>query len=229
MAENQAGSPAPDSLEQARLYALRALSRAQQFVKLRAEEQDLMGIVQPLQALCDLLKSEQIHQPPMPAVAALSVVREHLPSVVDGPKSVEPKAMDVADSIDTEPVLSPTTASLIQLRDWILVEMSKPEPTGSRTLVSWYDHLAQTLNLDQVVAFEDSGLFNYERQQCVAVEPTADPAQHNMISKSVRPGYMRGSQLVRPQEVAIFNTENPLSGDDREATKCGEITPSASL
>lgn len=100
--------------------------------------------------------------------------------------------------------LSVTIQELIKLRDWVLLA-KKNQPKGDNTVLSAiYQQLGRILAQEGVIGIEDTGLFNYERQQIIATQTTDDPEQDEYICDTVRSGYLFQGQLIRPQEVILY-------------------------
>lgn len=108
-------------------------------------------------------------------------------------------------AIESEPELSETAQELIKLRDWVLLAQSGKNPASPQVLGAIYKKLAQILAQEGVTVIEESGPFNYERQQVISTQPTDDPEKDDWVYDTVRPGYLFEGGLIRPQEVIVYS------------------------
>jgi molecular chaperone GrpE (heat shock protein) len=65
----------------------------------------------------------------------------------------------------------------------------------------------------------DDGPVNASRHTVVAVRPATADGPEGWIAGTVRPGYLHGGQLIRPQQVVAYTIEQPagtMEGNDHE-------------
>jgi hypothetical protein len=99
----------------------------------------------------------------------------------------------------------PATAErLIKLRDWILLSRAQGDEGAPRVLDGLYRELGKVLEREGVEPLEADGPFDDQRQQVIQTEPTDDPARHDRVCATVRPGYLFHGRLLRPQEVTVY-------------------------
>lgn len=98
---------------------------------------------------------------------------------------------------------SPTAQELIKLRDWVLIAKDGDPSSVAQIMGGLYRKLGGVLEKEGVTALEGGGPFDDERQQVIETRETDDPRQHNQVCGTVRPGYLFGGELIRPQEVII--------------------------
>lgn len=103
-----------------------------------------------------------------------------------------------------EPELSGAAKELIELRDWVLLAKTGDNASTPELLESLYQQLGQVLEKEGVKSLEDTGVYNYERQEVIATRAIDDPDKDDLICETVRPGYMFNGKLVRFQEVTIY-------------------------
>jgi len=106
----------------------------------------------------------------------------------------------------TSSSISPTAKQLINLRDWVLLAKSDCEVIKPELMDSVYKKLAKILELEGVIALEDTGLFDMDKHEIVGTEPTENPKENDLIHSTIRPGYLFKDKLIRPQEVIIYST-----------------------
>jgi hypothetical protein len=111
-------------------------------------------------------------------------------------------------AIEPEPELSETARELIKLRDWVLLAQSGDNPASPQVLEAIYKKLGQILAQEGVTVIEESGPFNYERQQVISTQPTDDPDKDDWVCDTVRPGYLFEGSLIRFQEVIVYSYED---------------------
>ena len=110
--------------------------------------------------------------------------------------------------IEPEPELSVTIKELIKLRDWVLLAKKNKTEGSPEVLSAIYQKLGQILEQEGVTVIEETGSFNYERQQVIATQVTNDPAQDDCICDTVRPGYLFQDKLIRPQEAIVYSFQS---------------------
>lgn len=103
-----------------------------------------------------------------------------------------------------EPKLSATGEALIRLRDWLLVAKTREEQHEILLLESLDQKLVKILSLEGVEVLEEVDTFNPDHQQVIEVQPTRNQDKDGKIYVSLRPGYIFHSQIIRPQEVIVY-------------------------
>ena len=107
--------------------------------------------------------------------------------------------------IESEAELSNAIKELIKLRDWILLAKKTKTEGSSEVLSAIYQKLGQILEREGVTVIEETGSFNYEKQQIIATQITHDPEQDDCIYDTIRPGYLFQGKLIRPQEAIVYS------------------------
>lgn len=112
----------------------------------------------------------------------------------------------------TAPVRSdepgPVAARLITLRDSVLATSAAGDEAVSPALLTGlYRELGKILALESIESIEDSGQVDDNLHLIVGTTLTGDPARHDTIAETVRPGYRFGERLIRPQEVIAYVRE----------------------
>lgn len=159
------------------------------------------NVVEILQSLCQLLERLVEHPDlflPNEQCQSLTVVAS--PSLHEEPKPI----------FDQELELSSPMKELIQIRDWVLLAKSDETGLGTNMLEALYTQLGQVLAKGDVMTIEETGVFNYERQQIISTQVTNKPDNNNLVYKTVRPGYLFCGRLVRPQEIIIYTYEESI-------------------
>jgi GrpE len=116
-------------------------------------------------------------------------------------------------TISSEPQLSETATELIKLRDWVLLAKTGNNIPSSELLDALYQQLGQVLEKEGVIVLEEGGRFNYEYQQVMSINVTDEEDKHDIVSETVRPGYIFNGNVVRQQEVIIYRFQ-PLLIED---------------
>ena len=110
--------------------------------------------------------------------------------------------------IESEAELSNAIKELIKLRDWVLLAKKTKTEGSPEVLSAIYQKLGQILEQEGVRAIEETGSFNYERQQIIATQVTNDPEQDDCIYDTIRPGYLFQGKLIRPQEAIVYTFQS---------------------
>ncbi len=121
---------------------------------------------------------------------------------------------------DAAEAVSETTTKLIDLRDMIQLALEDQaedqaagqQPGTAKSLTTVARRLGEILALDQVESFEDSGVFDADRQHVVDTMSTDDMAKDYRVAASVRPGYSRSGKLLRRQDVILFRINGRRAG-----------------
>lgn len=95
--------------------------------------------------------------------------------------------------------LPPAARRLIEIRDHLVGGSLSPELA---TVI--YTRLGSALDDLGVRTVEGTGPVDWEQQEAVGTQPTADRALDQTVASSVRPGYRFGDAVVRPQEVIVY-------------------------
>jgi GrpE len=119
--------------------------------------------------------------------------------------------------MESEPEPSATAKELIKLRDYVLLACGENSESDRKIFESLYRKIGQILLKEGITALENTEKFNYELQQVIDTQVTDDLALDEMISSTVRPGYLFNQRLVRPQEVIVY-TYRPYLKEESEVT-----------
>jgi hypothetical protein len=114
-------------------------------------------------------------------------------------------------TIDREPEPSTTARELIKLRDYILLACTENATSDRKVFESLYQKVGQILTHESVTVLEETGQFNYEHQQVIDTQTTDDQTLDEMISSTIRSGYLFNQKLLRPQEVIVYVYTPPAS------------------
>jgi hypothetical protein len=195
--------------QQAEELALQIEEIVHQLSKLPPVETNKPNLISTLSHIHLLLnrfveQPELFEQPQRDFVAQF----KQTPIEITSKVSLEPPPVP---EIEPEPELSSTAKELIKLRDWVLLAKSGEGKPSPEVLSAIYQKLGQILEQEGVTAIEETGSFNYERQQVVATQVTDDPEKDDLICDTVRPGYLFQGKLVRPQEAIVYVFERSLS------------------
>jgi molecular chaperone GrpE (heat shock protein) len=92
------------------------------------------------------------------------------------------------------------------LRDWVLLAKSgeSDNQASPKVLDAIYKQLGKILEKEGITPLEETGSFNYERQQVISTEATDDPEKDDLICDTIRLGYLFKGILFRPQEVIVY-------------------------
>jgi hypothetical protein len=93
---------------------------------------------------------------------------------------------------------------LIQVRDMALVAASGEAPAASAALAVLARRLGKVLEYEGVELLEAEGRFDYRFQEIIDVRATTDPDADERVSETVRPGYVLGDRVLRPQQVVVW-------------------------
>ncbi|MBD1944369.1 nucleotide exchange factor GrpE [Coleofasciculus sp. FACHB-712] len=172
------------------------------------------NLVEVLQSTCQLLERVVKHPELFvhEARSQSSTVKLLKTTDTEPKLSVDPLLSTSAKLVSLqEPELSNTMQELIKLRDWVLLAKSGGNAPKPDMLEALYKQLGQVLAKGDVIALEETNVFNYERQQVVSTQVTDSPEKDNWVCGTVRPGYLFHGELVRPQEVIVYTYEEPTS------------------
>lgn len=114
------------------------------------------------------------------------------------------KEMKVLPEIPEEPKLSETAKELIKLRDSVLLANTGDTIASSDVLEVLYQHLGKVLEKEGVHTLDKVGQFDVELQEVISTKETNDPEMDEVVSETVRPGYLFAGNLFRSQEVIIY-------------------------
>ncbi|WP_414624810.1 hypothetical protein [Calothrix sp. CCY 0018] len=104
-----------------------------------------------------------------------------------------------------EPKLSETAKELIKLRDSVLLVNTGDKTPNSEILEVLYQRLGKVLEKEGVDTLDKAGKFNIEQQEVVSTKETDDPELNEVVSETIRPGYLFAGNLFRSQEVIIYS------------------------
>lgn len=103
-----------------------------------------------------------------------------------------------------EPKLSETAKELIKLRDSVLLTNTGDKVASSEIFEVLYQHLGKILKQEGVDTLDKPGKFDIEQQEVVSTRETDDPELDQVVSETIRPGYLFAGNLFRSQEVIIY-------------------------
>ncbi|MGB6297372.1 MAG: nucleotide exchange factor GrpE [Rivularia sp. (in: cyanobacteria)] len=127
--------------------------------------------------------------------------------VVEQPEiiNLEDKAdIKILPEIPEEPKLSETAKELIKLRDSVMLANTGDKIPNSDVLEVLYQRLGKVLEKEGVDTLDKVGKFDVERQEVVSTKETDDPELDEVVSETVRPGYLFAGNLFRSQQVIIY-------------------------
>ena len=103
--------------------------------------------------------------------------------------------------------------SVIYYRDRLFtqLEMANSEATGvgERVLKSMIGATEQILRDNQVTILRDEGAFSVDDHETVSVEITDKPELDGQIATTIREGYLFQNQLLRRQQVVVYQYKEP--------------------
>ncbi len=108
---------------------------------------------------------------------------------------------------------SPIAARLIELRDALLVSKRAGTAQAGELLDGLDSEIGATLELEGIHTLDANGRFDPERQRAVDTSPTDAQDQDDTVCDTVRPGYLVGETLLRPQDVVVY-AYHPAGGSD---------------
>jgi hypothetical protein len=120
-----------------------------------------------------------------------------------------PVRTDAALAKAGEPLEPPAGArELIQVRDHLLSLSSGTATPSPAVLQVLYRKLGKALEKEGIATLEETGAFKGDLQEVSATQHTDDPAQHETVCATVRPGYAFRGRVIRPQEVILYVCED---------------------
>jgi AcrR family transcriptional regulator len=179
------------------VYELSGLSRV------NSNDRDVVTI---LNSICLLLERFQQH-PELLNLKETSIIQpiEVIKTEEIEPQTESPPVTQIVREIAEEKP-SLTAQELIRLRDWVLLAKSgeSDNQASPKVLDAIYKQLGKILEKEGITPLEETGSFNYERQQVISTEATDDPEKDDLICDTIRPGYLFKEILFRPQEVIVY-------------------------
>jgi hypothetical protein len=152
------------------------------------------------------------HPGPPAVPAELSTVPAQPPD--SGPPVPDPP---VAESAATGP-LADIVRDLIGLAD-VLLDFTDHPPAGPeasvRTLRLLQRRVDRLLTDCGVRIVGDEGPVVPSRHEVVGARPTGEEGIEGWIAATVRPGYLHGEQLIRPQQVVAYSAGQPAGAKER--------------
>ncbi|HTC71651.1 MAG TPA: nucleotide exchange factor GrpE [Solirubrobacteraceae bacterium] len=127
----------------------------------------------------------EAYRPPQPEAAAPAAAAREMP----WPEAAAP---------------SPTAARLIELRDALLVSRRAGTAQAGELLDGLDIEIGATLELEGIHTLDANGRFDPEHQCAVDTWQTDVREQDDTICRTVRPGYLVGGTLLRPQDVVVY-------------------------
>ncbi len=118
----------------------------------------------------------------------------------------QPKPQDFFPDIQStpEPEPSSTAKDLMGLRDSILAAKIAGIASASDVLEGMYYQLGQILENEDVISFEDTGMFDSTKQKIMGTEMSDDSSKNDTICSTIRPGYLFQEKVIRPQEIIVY-------------------------
>jgi AcrR family transcriptional regulator len=179
------------------VYELSGLSRV------NSNDRDVVTI---LNSICLLLERFQQHPELLnlketPIIQPIEVIKTEEVK----PQTESPLVPQIVREIAEEKP-SVTAQELIRLRDWVLLAKSgeSDNQASPKVLDAIYKQLGKILEKEGITPLEETGSFNYERQQVISTEATDDPEKDDLICDTIRLGYLFKGILFRPQEVIVY-------------------------
>lgn len=196
------------------------------------------NIISVLKSTCLLLERFQEHPellnqkvPPIPQTIQEIKIEEVQPPSASSPipqiviPTLEDKTREeVQLALESSPIPkiirettqenpSVTAQELMRLRDWVLLAKSGEgeESTSPKVLDAIYKQLGKILEKEGITSLEETGSFNYERQQVISTQVTDDPQKDDLICDTIRPGYLFHDSLIRPQEVIVYTYQSSMN------------------
>lgn len=197
---------------QAEELALQAEMAVRELSSLPTVDSDDRNIITILKSTCLLLERFQKHpellnpkETTIPEPIAVIKIEEIQP-----PIELPSVSQIVRETPEEKP--SATAQELIRLRDWVLLANTGEgeQKASPKVLDAIYKQLGKILVKEGITSLEETGSFNYERQQVVSTEATDDPEKDDLICDIVRPGYLFHDSLIRPQEVIVYTYQNTI-------------------
>lgn len=95
------------------------------------------------------------------------------------------------------------TTATITIRD--RVAALRDHGQADAVVFDWlHQRLGTVLDLQGVTEVVDVGEVDVARQEVVGTQPAPHPAEVDRIASTVRPGYLRHGQIIRPQQVIAY-------------------------
>lgn len=186
------------------VYELSGLSRV------NSNDRDVVTI---LNSICLLLERFQQH-PELLNLKETSIIQpiEVIKTEEVKPQTESPLVPQVVREIAEEKP-SVTAQELIRLRDWVLLAKSgeSDNQASPKVLDAIYEQLGKILVKEGITSLEETGSFNYERQQVISTEATDDPEKDDLICDTIRLGYLFKGILFRPQEVIVYTYNTSIA------------------
>jgi molecular chaperone GrpE (heat shock protein) len=127
----------------------------------------------------------EAHRPAQPEASAPAFSARETP----GPETAAP---------------SPTAARLIELRDALLASKRAGTAQAGELLDGLDSEIRAMLELEGIRTLDADGRFDPDRQRAVDTWETDAQDQDDTICRTVRPGYLAGGALLRPQDVVVY-------------------------
>lgn len=121
---------------------------------------------------------------------------------------IPPESPPITQIVTEKPPEKPsvTANELIRLRDWVLLANTgdSEQKASPKVLDAIYKQLGKILEKEGITTLEETGKFNYERHQVISTQLTDELEKDDLIYDTVRPGYLFHDQLIRSQEVIVY-------------------------
>jgi hypothetical protein len=203
-------SPKEEREKQAQDLVLKIEARVRQLSRLSSVSQEFATDIDLISVLTsvNLLLDRLVDNPELVKTSPnLALEKQAIP---------EEETLTISSEPQLSAKLSATATELIKLRDWVLLAKTGNNIPSSELLDALYQQLGQVLEKEGVILLEEAGRFNYEYQQVMSINVTDEEDKHDIVSETVRPGYLFNGNVVRQQEVIIYRfkrleTEDTLS------------------
>lgn len=209
---------------QAEELALQAETIVYKLSGLSTVNLDNRDVVTILKSICLLLERFQQHPELLnpketPIIQPIEVIKAKETPIIQPIEVIKTEEIEPATESPTVPQIvrevaeekpSVTAQELIRLRDWVLLAKSgeSDNQASPKVLDAIYKQLGKILEKEGITSLEETGSFNYERQQVVSTQATDEPEKEDLICDIVRPGYLFKGILFRPQEVIVYTYQN---------------------
>jgi hypothetical protein len=201
---------------QAEELAVRAEIAARELSGLPPVHSNNRDVISVLKSTCLLLERfrdnpKLLNQKETTATQAKEVIETE---EVESPPESTPVPQIVRATPEEKPTA--TAEELIKLRDWVLLAKSREgeDKASPQVLDAIYKQLGKILDKEGITSLEETGSFNYERQQVVSTQVTDDPDKDDLICDTVRPGYLFQGKLIRPQEAIVYTYDSSIVSSD---------------
>lgn len=122
-------------------------------------------------------------------------------AAVEKPEPVPEPASAVPEEIELDAI-----QELIAMRDMVLIPADGSGATQIQDALG--RKLKRVIEKHGVRVLDATGAFDERVHTQLDVRSTDDPAQDEIVCETIRPGYVIGERVIRPQEVAVYQYES---------------------